>query len=248
MEFKIGLAGRIINIRSIYQDVYDMCRDYLVDSGDPDISVDVLPADIEFEREKSFREAVYEGIVPVPYPEPYLETLAVYRKIASSMIEFDTFLMHGAVVGMKSDSDTAEAVLFAASSGVGKTTHMKLWLDEIPGTFVVNGDKPLVRFVNGRFEVCGTPWAGKEGLETNTILPLKAICHLERGETDSIKRIRFEENYPLLFQQAYRPTDEKQMIKTMELIKRLGSEVPLYRLRCTPDPSAARVAYEGIFG
>ena len=29
--------------------------------------------------------------------------------------------------------------------GVGKTTHTKLWLDNIPGSFVVNGDKPLIR-------------------------------------------------------------------------------------------------------
>lgn len=37
--------------------------------------------------------------------------------------------------------------------GVGKTTHTKLWLDNIPGSFVVNGDKPLIRARSGGFEV-----------------------------------------------------------------------------------------------
>ena len=69
---------------------------------------------IEFEREKSKSEAIYEGFMPEEYEDSYLETLAVYRKIAVGMLQYDTFLMHGAVVGNRSERTDAEgkAVLF----------------------------------------------------------------------------------------------------------------------------------------
>lgn len=260
MDFKIGLAGRTVGVTSIYNEVYELCRDYIVTAENEDFHVTTSEDDIDFERVKSIREAIYEGIEPVDYEKPYCETLAVYRKIAVELLKYDTWLMHGAVVGVKLDSvaeDSGQAVLFTAQSGVGKTTHMKLWLENIPGALVVNGDKPLIRyisdkscdanFVGERCDVCGTPWAGKEGFQTNEIMPLKAICFLERGDTNLIERVRFEEVYPMLIQQTYRPTDPQAMEKTMKLILKLGKTIPFYRMKCTMNPEAARVAYEAIF-
>ena len=253
MEFKIGLAGRIVGISSMYDEVYELCRDYLIGeenltSGE-DFHVTISQADIEFEREKSIKEAIFEGIVPYDYEESYYETLAVYRKIAVEMLKYDTWLMHGAVVGVKYDDAVSgdQAVLFTAQSGVGKTTHMNLWLKCIPGAFVVNGDKPLLEFTESGCKVCGTPWAGKEALQTNVILPLKSICFLERGEKNEIEKVSFEDVYPMLLQQVYRPSDPQAMMKTMELIKRLGATIPLYRMKCTMEPEAVKVAYEGMF-
>ena len=268
MKFKIGLAGRTIGVTSIHEEIYEMCKDYLTD-GEEDFHVMVSQSDIEFEREKSRREAMIEGIPLLDYSDDYLETLAIYRKIAVGMLQYDTLLMHGAVVGIKNgvagsaenlsrgiegdERDTLQdaegkAVLFTAQSGVGKTTHLRLWLDQIPGAFVVNGDKPLLRFQNGRWDACGTPWAGKEGMQTNVTMPLAAICFLERGNQNTIERVSFMEYYPLLFQQVYRSSEPEYMTKTMELLMKIGENVPLYRLQCTMDKEAAWVAYEGIFG
>ena len=249
MKFKIGLAGRIIGVKSMYDEIYEMCRDYLAD-GVEDFKVEVSQEDVDFEREKSVREAMIEGISPQEYPDEYLETLAVYRKIAVGMLQYDTLLMHGAVAGIKNrvSDGTGKAVLFTAQSGVGKTTHLRLWLDQIPGAFVVNGDKPLLRFQNGNWEACGTPWAGKERMQTNITMPLAAICFLERGNQNTIERISFMEYYPLLFQQVYRSSEPEYMTKMMELLIKIGENVPLYRLRCTMDKEAAWVAYAGIFG
>ena len=242
MEFKIGLAGRIIGITSQFDEVYDLCKDYIAE-GHEDFHVTVYSSDLDFEREKSIKEALLEGITSIVYPDCYLETLAIYRKIVLEMLRFNTFLMHGAVIGTSDN----EAVLFTAQSGVGKTTHINLWLKNIPGTFAVNGDKPLLKLTDEGFNVCGTPWAGKEAMQTNTVLPLKAICFIERGKTNIIEQVKFEEFYPILFQQIYRPSDPTKMFKTMELIKKLGYTVPLYRLKCNMEPEAAIVAYEGIF-
>ena len=51
--------------------------------------------------------------------------------------------MHGAVIRYK-----GKAYLFTAPSGTGKTTHIRQWLKKAEGTFVVNGDKPLIKVEN----------------------------------------------------------------------------------------------------
>ena len=240
MDFQIKLADRIIGITSIHDEVYKLCEGYYAD-GSEDFRVGVTQGDIDFEREKSILEAVTEGIPVYDYPDSYLETLAVYRKIVSGMLDFDTYLMHGAVVGVGD-----EAFLFTAHSGVGKTTHLKLWLENIPGAYVINGDKPLLKAREGGFDVCGTPWAGKEGMQKNVVVPLKAVCLLERGEVNSIERVSFRDCYPVLLQQSYWPAEPEAMQKTLELVSALGKSVSLYRLKCTMDPEAAWVAYKGM--
>lgn len=233
----ITLAGRCVEINSLYDEVYNLCSEYLTNDGSPDFTVVVSPEDIEFERMKSIREDMSKYMHPVLYPDSYLETLAVYRKIAVGMLKYDTFLMHGSVVAACGD-----AYLFTAPSGTGKTTHIKLWLENIPDSYVVNGDKPLIRVREGYCEACGTPWSGKERMNTNVMVPLRAICLLERGVENSIEEISFLEAYTKLFQQTYLPTEADYVRKTMELIRKLSESVHFYRLACNMEPEAALLA------
>ena len=240
-EFRISLAGQCVGIHSIYDEVYHLCRDYLSGEDEESFRVETRPEDIAFEQEKSLREAALEGKPAVLYPEPYLETLAVYRKIALGMLKYDTWLMHGSAVAVGN-----EAFLFTAPSGTGKTTHTRLWLEQVPGAFVVNGDKPLLRMRNGICEACGTPWSGKENMNRNAMVPLQAICFLHRGVTNRIKEIPFREAAPLLLQQSYRAADPLMMQKTMQLVKELGDCVRFYRLYCNMEPEAALVSRNGM--
>ena len=242
MEFCVSLAGVRVGVRCRYDEVRELCRDYLCD-GEPAFVVSVDEADVAFEREKSVREALHEGLPVVAYGEPYLETLAVYRKVAVGMLEHGVFLMHGAAVAVN-----GEAYLFCARSGTGKTTHARLWLEGVRGACVVNGDKPLVRVADGTVEVCGTPWAGKEGLNANRIVPLRAVCLLERGRENRIERVSLDEAYPRLLEQSYWPAEADAMARTMRLVREVGERVGLWRLACTMEPEAARVAYEAMRG
>ena len=240
-EFQITLAGQAVGICSMYDEVFQLCRGYLSDAAEVSFQVEIAPEDIAFEREKSLREAALEGKPVVFYPDPYLETLAVYRKIAVRMPEYDTWLMHGSAVAVGE-----EAFLFTAASGTGKTTHTRLWMEQIPGAFVVNGDKPLLRMRDGLCEVCGTPWSGKENMNQNVIVPLRAICFLHRGTENRIEEISFREAASLLLQQSFRCSDPFVMQKTMTLIKRLGDCVHFYQLFCNMEPEAAVVSWRGM--
>ncbi|MBR1383445.1 MAG: hypothetical protein IJ555_15345 [Ruminococcus sp.] len=241
MVNRYKIADKTVEINSIYDEVHTYCADYLTDEP-ADYSVTTTQADIDFEREKSAREDEVEGILIRHFSDSYLEELAVYRKIAEKMIEYDTVLFHGSVVAVD-----GVGYLFTAKSGTGKSTHTRLWCEYLGNQAVmVNDDKPLLHIAENGIIAYGTPYNGKHRLGTNTSVPLKAICILTRAEENHIEPISFEQAYKILLQQVYRPADSILMMKILTLIDRLGDCVKLYKLGCNMDISAAKVAYEGM--
>lgn len=240
-KFTIKLAGITIEIHALFESTMQFCQEYICEDR-PEFSVEVSPADISLEREKGAREDALEGIPTRHFPDEYLETLAVYRKIAEQMLQYDTFLFHGSVVAVD-----GEGYLFTAKSGTGKSTHTAFWRQEFgPRAVMINDDKPLLQVKNGKVWVFGTPWDGKHRLSTNTCVPLKGICILERGTENSIETISPRQALPMLLQQSYRPHNPNGSAQLLTLLDRLTAVVPFYRLHCNLDPSAACVAYEGM--
>ena len=241
MEFTVCLAGINVAVVSLFDEVYDFCHDYLTDAP-ADMSVSVTSEDIFNEKIKNIREAQLEGLPVVDYPDSYLETLAVYRKIVTKMLDFDTFLMHGAVIAVGD-----KAWLFTAPSGTGKTTHINLWLNNIPGSYVVNGDKPLIH-IGDDCTVYGTPWAGKEGMNSNAGVKLCGIVILNRGAENHIEKVPMTKILPVLIQQSYRPKDRVELEKTLSLLSHMGKKIPMYQLYCNMNPDAALTAYNVLNG
>ena len=237
------IAGKKIQISSVYERVHEYCKDYL-SGGTPDFTVEITQDDIEYERLRSARTAEFEGREPRNSPDDYLEELAVYRKIAEIMPRYDTFLFHGSAVAVD-----GVGYLFTAKSGTGKSTHTRLWREYLGEKAVmVNDDKPLIKCSECGIIVCGTPYNGKHRLGSNIALPLKAVCILERAAENSIRRIDKSEAYPMLIQQTYRPDDPVALANTLSLIDRLADSCELYRLGCNMDISAAEVAYNAMKG
>lgn len=152
-----------------------------------EFSVQICPSDISFEKEKSAHEDEIEGIPVRQFSDKYLETLAVYRKIARKLLEFDTLLFHGSVVAVD-----GTGYLFTAKSGTGKSTHTRLWRQLFGSRAVMaNDDKPLLKITDNGVIAYGTPWNGKHRLGSNISIPLRAICILGRGR-DKPYTIYFE--------------------------------------------------------
>lgn len=209
-RFCVSLAGHIIEINAMYPDVYALCENYLCDD-EPEIRITITDDDIAHERGE------------IQSADGYLETLAVYRKISTALLDYDVFLMHGAVI-----SDGRDAYMFTAKSGTGKTTHIKKWLDQLEQAYVVNGDKPLIRVEGDQIIACGTPWCGKENMGTNTKAPLKAIVLMERGEDNEIHEITFGQAFNFLLQQTYQPDGAENLKKTLKLFSQLKGRVKFY--------------------
>ncbi|MGN0793542.1 MAG: hypothetical protein ACI4MG_03600 [Aristaeellaceae bacterium] len=241
VSFCMALAGQAVSVSALFDETRAFCRDYLTDAP-PSLRVEITPADIAFEKEKSRREAICEGRAPFDYSDAYLETLAVYRKIAAGLLDHDTLLFHGSVVAVD-----GAAYLFTAKSGTGKSTHTRLWQKQFGArAIMVNDDKPLLRLDEQGVTAYGTPWDGKHHRSANIACPLKAICILSRGEVNRIQPIDKKAALPMLCQQSYRPGEPAALRKTLSLVDRLGSSVRLYHLRCNMEPEAAQVAYDGM--
>ncbi|MCC8063595.1 MAG: hypothetical protein LIO70_00740 [Clostridiales bacterium] len=239
----IELAGCVIGLRPRYPYLQTYCLDYRTDAPAA-FTVTATQADIDYEREKSAREDALEGIPVRRFSDDYLETLAVYRKIAVALLDYDTLLFHGSAVAVD-----GTGYLFTARSGTGKSTHARLWREMFgPRAVMVNDDKPLLKLTPGGVTVYGTPWDGKHRLSTNIAVPLRAICILSRDATNHIAPLTAGAAYPMLLQQAYRPDDPAAMEKTLTLLDRLAGGVALYALGCNMERSAALVAWQGMNG
>ena len=211
------MAGLKIQVDTISPRTCILCRDYLSDVT-PDIKVTVRNEDIEKEK---------RGINTTENKEIYIETISAYRKIANQAVDFGVLLMHGAVIATSGCS-----YMFSAPSGIGKTTHIKQWLRNDPEAFVVNGDKPMIRIMDGNVLACGTPWSGNEHMNTNTMVPLKAIILMERSDNNHIMRIPFAQAYPYLVQQTYIPKNVEKAKKALGLLLELGTKVSFFRFQC----------------
>jgi len=241
MVNKYKIADKVVEIHSIYEETHKYCSDYLTDDS-LDYIVSISQSDIDYEREKSKREDIKEGIAVRNFSDSYLETLAVYRKIAEKMLDYDTILFHGSIVAVD-----GQGYLFTAKSGTGKSTHTRLWREYFGNRAVmINDDKPLIKITDTEAVVYGTAWNGKHRISTNTSVPLKTICILTRDAENHIEPINRKQAYPMLIQQIYRPADTVKMMKTLELTDRLADSVSLYQLSCNMDISAAKTAYEGM--
>ncbi len=255
-------AGHAVEICSLYPQIQTMCSGYRT-TDCPELSLSVSQRDIDDERRRSEEErrrpddeiegsddkrrrpdkerTAWDGQGRRSH-DAYLETLAVYRKLAESLIEYDTLLFHGSAVAVD-----GVCYLFAAKSGTGKSTHVRFWRELLGGRAVmVNDDKPLLAISDKGAIVWGTPWDGKHRLSSNISVPLRAICLLERGEKNSIEPISQKEAWPALWRQSYHPAEPDKLKRTLALVDGLSKHARLYRLNCTPDIQAARMAYEAM--
>lgn len=228
--FNICIADINIGIDNKYQYIENMCRDYIT-LNDAEFTVSVTDEEIK-------REDDGNGVTA-----DYLEILAVYRKIAEKIIDYNGFLMHGVVTDV-GGSGTA----FIAKSGTGKTTHMSLWHKLLGDKMtVVNGDKPLVRIIDGVVYAYGTPWAGKENIHKNMRTRLDNICIIKRAEQNECVPLEKKSVFAGLFTQVYRPESGVNVARTIDLLNEVINKSSFYEIRCNMDISAAKTAYEKIY-
>ena len=236
--FKIKLADLTIEIDNKHTYIEEQCAGYITD-GDAYFRVSLSDEQIAAEADGATESAGTD----MSFHSGYLESLAVYRAIAEKLPEYDGFLLHSAVI----DVDD-RGIAFAARSGTGKTTHIRLWRNLLGDKCaIINGDKPLIRFIEGKPYAYGTPWAGKEGYNINSRVQLLDICFLDRAEENSIAPISAGESVKRLFCQIYMPKNPLKKVKTLELMDSLMKNVRVWKIGCNMDISAAETVYNKIF-
>lgn len=225
--FIIKLADVRIRIDNRYPFLERQCRAYVVEGDEYDFSVSVTNDEIAEEQKHG------------EFSEGYCESICAYRHICEILPSYNVFLMHSSVIEVD-----GYAYAFTAKSGVGKSTHTALWLKNIPNARVLNGDKPLYRLENdGSLTVYGTPWNGKENWGENISAPLAAICFIERGAENTIRKAEEDDVVNRLMHQLYLRGSRQSVTQQLVLMDALVRAVPYYVLACNISNEAALLAY-----
>ncbi len=220
-------AGINVKINNSFAYTDKLCAGY---EADDQTSYDV-------EAEATEAEFAEERAASPEFSDGYIENVCIYRDICRKMPLFDRFLLHCSVV----EVDGA-CYAFLGASGVGKSTHTKLWLKNLPEAKVLNGDKPIIRFDGKNFIAYGVPWKGKECMGYNGSGVLKGLCFLEQAKSNSIEKLSIGQTAERLFKQLLFPEDPIAAAKTLEMCDAMVNSLPSYLLKCDVSDQAFETA------
>lgn len=154
----------------------------------------------------------------------------------------DTLMVHASVV-RQGDA----AYMFLGRSGTGKSTHSSLWLTHIPDVSLLNDDNPVIRLVDGKAYVYGTPWSGKTPCYKNEVVPLKAVVRLSQAPYNKIER-----QVPLQAFASLMPAcscmrwDGPSVSALHRTVEKVVGLVPGFALQCLPDEEAAVLCHSTV--
>ena len=231
-----SLADFVVKLDNQHEFITRQCMEYRYDGTDPvDFTIRVTEDEISDER----------GYFPENHHSlGYLESICAYRKLCVGLPMRNAMVIHGSVIECDGNG-----IAFLARSGVGKTTHTMLW-KQVYGdkVTIINGDKPIIRFFDGVPFAYGTPWSGKENLQSNRRVRLTDICLIQRGTENAVFRIDPAQQLDAFMQQILIPTEPAAAERTLELLDSLLSECRVWVIQCNISQEAAIVAYNAIMG
>lgn len=168
-----------------------------------------------------------------------LMVMYAFRTAGMSTLE-----MHSSVV-----VNGGRAVMFLGHSGAGKSTHSRMWLENIEGTELMNDDNPIVRLSeNGEAIAYGSPWSGKTPCYKNMSAPVSAFVNILQYPSNNIARCSILETYASIYSSTSGfKLMEDQANGLYSTINGVMSSVPCYNLQCLPDGDAARLCKQTVF-
>ena len=203
------------------------CKDYLYSGkGGADIII----------RTDLYRYEKYNALLPREMVA-YMESAYQFYL---DLLKFDGFYIHSSAVVRD-----GKAYLFSGHSGVGKSTHVRLWQDTFGGdTRVINDDKPALRYIDGVWYAYGTPWCGKDGININEKAPVAGLCFLKQSDHNAIRQLSSSEALmKLLSQTIFRMASVDRADALMRSIESFLHHVPVYELENLPNGDAARLSF-----
>ncbi len=227
--FIIKLADISIGIDNRFEFTKEFCKDYIIETDQYDFKVSVNEEEILKQKNE----------IEVNAPDDFTESICIYRKIAQELPKYNAFVFHGASVEVNQ-----KAYCFTAKSGTGKTTHISLWKKVFGDKVnIINGDKPIIRLIDNKFYVYGTPWSGKENLNRNVHFPLKSICFINQSKINSIEKLTSHQALNKILHQIYLPQNKIDLETTLDLLGRLLQQTDLYNLNCNISDEAAELSF-----
>ena len=141
-----------------------------------------------------------------------------------------------------------EALLFTGPSGVGKSTQAQLWVEN-EGAQVINGDRALLRKIDGRWHVFGYPTCGTSGICINRTLPLRGIVSLAQGPMNRAQMLSPAAAVrTLAAAMEFYPWAQDEFDMVLNISSRIAADNGVMRLVCTPDKDAVTALKQFLEG
>ena len=135
-------------------------------------------------------------------------------------------------------------LVFSGPSGIGKSTQAELW-KEYEGAEQINGDRPILYKKENVWMGYGSPYAGSSKCYVNKGVPVRAIMLLAQGEDCRIMPLRKSEAFREIFRNCTVYSWDREFVeRVITLVTELVSDIPIYRLICTPDQRAVEAVKE----
>lgn len=183
--------------------------------------------------------------------------IALNDMVDISVLRFGLWVMYGIVIaplrGIAIHSSTIEwherCALFLGESGTGKSTHTRLWRENIEDARLLNDDSPIIRVVDGRVLVFGSPWSGKTPCYINRCFPIAGFVRLSQAPFNKMTRLNaliaigaLLPSCPHIF--ADDNTLQDELCTTLGEVIR---QTPVYTLACLPNAEAAQLSHSTLF-
>ncbi len=231
INFRIEIANIVLEINAFNESTKRYCGDFL-SNKEPKYVITMTQEDLENEKHVNEDGKVYANE----------EISALYRKIADIFVGENVLVMHGSSFKVGDN-----AFIVTARSGVGKSTHVNLLKEYLGKDFeYINDDKPLLK-VEDELVLFSSPWNGKERRGNNTSAPLRSVIFLNRGLTNTYKKLDNNSDvYFRLLSQIYLPRDKAKREKALSLIDILLKRISFYEINVNTDISSAQMTSERI--
>ena len=235
IALKYKIADLIVEMNPKYEESLKLAEPFLYDGADPaDITLTISYDRLE---ETAANPKCFST-------KPQLENFFLSGVFNRKAINYGTMLIHSSALIYDGG-----AYLFSGDSGVGKSTHTRLWLKAFGDkVHIMNDDKPVVKLYDDKAVAFGTPFDGGSGIALNESYPLKAIIFVERGEENSVRVPENKEIIQKLYFQTARMVNRETAEKMLTNIERILSLTKFYVLSCNMDITAAYTAFESIIG
>lgn len=172
-----------------------------------------------------------------------LYRFALWLGVGMMLLPYDTVAIHSSCIVCN-----GKAVLFLGESGTGKSTHTRLWRENIDGAVLLNDDSPFIRVEDGKVWAYGSPWSGKTPCYKQERYELAGCVRLSQAPFNQIRKLSVLQAYGAIHPScppefAYDPALYDHI---GNFINKLLTNVPFYHLACLPDADAARLSFRTI--
>lgn len=177
------------------------------------------------------------------------ESYAVLNDFLMIAFVYSSAFYHTVLIHASSVAVRHEGCAFIGPSGVGKSTHSRLWLEHVPDSRLLNDDQPVLRRMpDGSMRIYGSPWSGQTPCYRNEGVRLNTLFFMEQAAENRVIRLNGIPTFCRLLESVSAiGRDSRTFAPVSETLAWVAGTVPAYLLQNRPEKSAALLSAKVFF-